>query len=119
MSQKEEATNKRERVGFRFFRLSRDQVDKVAKIYPKASIRPSRVGSEHYVVSWWLEEIETYDWLMDFLTEAKLGYEDYGLWVSLRTDSDSDIIRVPQFALELSRRVGGVIDFSYTIIGQE
>lgn len=111
--------DKRERVGFRFFRLSKDQADEVAKLYPKVSIRPSRVSAEHYVVSWWLQETETYDWLMDFLAEAKLGYEDYGLFVSLRTDSDSDIIRVPQFALELSRRVGGVVDFSYTIIEQE
>lgn len=112
-------SNKLERVGFRFFRLQKSQADEIAKLYPKVNIRPARGSSEHYVVSWWLQETETYDWLMDFLAEANLGYEDYGLFVSLRTDSDTDIIRVPQFALDLSRRVGGVIDFSYTYIGQE
>jgi hypothetical protein len=110
---------KMERVGFRLFRLSKAQVGEITKLYPKAEVRPARGSSGGYVVSWWLQETETYDWLIDFLADAKLGHEDYGLFVSLRTDSDSDIIRVPQFALELSRRVGGVIDFSYTYIEQE
>src|SRR4051794_10720798 len=88
ISEKGEVASKRERVGFRFFRLSKDQVDEITKLHPKAGIRPARGSSGDYVVSWWLQETETYDWLIDFLAEAELAHEDYGLFVSLRTDFD-------------------------------
>jgi hypothetical protein len=107
---------KRERVAFRFFRLTKAQVDEVARLYPMADVRRARIEADKYVVSWWLQDTETYEELAGFINGALLCEEDYGLFVSLRTDYDTDIIRVPQFALNLSRRVGGVIDFSYTVV---
>jgi hypothetical protein len=112
-------TDPRERAGFRFFRLNKAQMNQIVKFCAKADVRPARGSSEHYVVSWWLQETEEYGWLTNFLAEANLCDEDYGLFVSLRTGSDTGIVRIPQFALALSRRVGGVIDFSYTCIGEE
>jgi hypothetical protein len=93
-------------------------MNEIVKLYPRADVRPARGSSEHYVVSWWLQEIEDYDWLTNFLAEADLRDEDYGLFVSVRTGFDTGIVRIPHFALTLSRRVGGVIDFSYTCIGE-
>jgi hypothetical protein len=107
---------KRERVGFRFFRITKAQVDEISKLYPRANVKPARNDVDKYVVFWWLQETERYEELADFIGKANLHEEDYGLFVSLRTDYDSGVIRVPQFALNLSRRVGGVIDFSYTVV---
>jgi hypothetical protein len=107
---------KRERVGFRFFRLTKVQADKISTLYQGANVRPARDDADKYVVSLWLQDTGRYDELAGFIGEANLCEEDYGIFVSLRTDDDTDIIRIPQFALNLSRRVGGVIDFSYTIV---
>jgi hypothetical protein len=106
-----------ERVGFRFFRLTKLQADEVIQLYPGAKIRPTRKEEEHYVVSLWLQENERYEDLVKFVAEAGLQEEEYGLFVSVRTDFDTGIVRAPQFALRLSRRVGGVVDFSYTVTG--
>lgn len=107
---------KRERVGFRFLRLTKAQADEVSKLYPGADVKPARNDVDRYVVFWWLQDTGRYEELADFIGRVDLREEDYGLFVSLRTDYDSDIIRIPQFALSFSRSVGGAIDFSYTVV---
>jgi hypothetical protein len=41
---------------------------------------------------------------------------EYGIFVSIATAHDSEIVEVPAFVLALHRRVGGKVEFSFTFI---
>jgi hypothetical protein len=107
-------------VSFRFVRLNREQAEKFASLHPDARINAKRKHEGEYVG--WVD-LEAgggrYDWVESFAKELHPAADDYGLFVSLTTEIDTDIIRVPDFALDLSRRAGGVIDFSYTYVGPD
>ncbi len=107
------------KVMFRFVRLTREQAKKFASLHPDARINAHHKHEGQYVGWVDLEAEGPYDWVETFAKDLRPAAEDYGLFVSLTTEIDTDIIRVPDFALDLSRRAGGVIDFSYTYVGPD
>jgi hypothetical protein len=106
-------------VSFRFVRLTREQAERFASLHPDARINAKRKHEGEYVGWVDLEAGGRYDWVEAFAKDLRPPEEDYGLFVSLTTEVDTDIIRVPGFALDLSRRAGGAIDFSYTYVGPD
>ena len=110
---------KKQRTHFRFTRLTRSQAEELASLGTGVEIKPKKDKPDEYVGVIPLEEGGEYGWIVDFVERHRPGEEDYGLFVSLVTEIDTDIIRAPRFALDLSRRAGGVVDFSYTYVEPE
>jgi hypothetical protein len=106
-----------ERIGFRFMNLSRDVSDGLRALATNpTTVRPEHGQPDRYVVSFWLEPNIDYDWIQGAIHENRLDESQYGLFVSLVTESDSDIVAVPDFARELFRKVGGRLEFSFTSV---
>lgn len=106
-------------LAFRFVGLTREQAERFASLHPDARINARRKHPGEYVGWIDLAAGVQYDWVETFIKDLRPAAEDYGLFVSLTTEIDTDMIRVPDFALDLSRRAGGVIDFSYTYVGPD
>ncbi len=103
-----------ESVSFRFFALSASQAAELLNLRPDATSRPARGRKGCVIGTFVLEAGVNYDWIARFIEQNKIPEEDYGIFVSISTSSDSDVVRLPRFAAELSRSLGGVIDFSFT-----
>lgn len=109
--------NRREICLFRFFGLNSSQAKEFEGLAGDIKVRRHKgVVENTFVVSMFLEESSNYQWVITFLEKNKFAREDYGFFVSLRTDEDSAIMRMPTHAADLFRLVGGVIDFSFTSI---
>ena len=67
-----------------------------------------------------MEPTGNYDWIADAIREHHLDERDFGLFMSLVTDRDTDIAEVPAFARACSfQRVGGWLEFSFTCVGPD
>ncbi len=107
---------RKERVGFRFLNLSRDAADSLRSLTGNPAIKPKHGQPDRYVLSFWLEPGISYGWIDSTIQEHRLDESEYGFFVSLVTDSDSDMIAVPDFAKNLFRRLGGRLEFSFTLV---
>lgn len=79
-------------------------------------IHPQFGAPEKYAVTWDLREGMDYVWIKSFVEQHGLEDDTYGVFVSLVTDRGGGRIRAPKFVIDLSRAVGGVIDFSFTVV---
>jgi hypothetical protein len=108
-----------ERVGFRFTNVSLDVSDRLRVLATEPRVRLQHGQVDRYVVSFWLVPSTDYEWIERAIQEYQLGESDYGIVVSLVTESDSAMVAVPDFARTLFRRVGGRLEFSFTSIGPD
>jgi hypothetical protein len=109
---------KNERYWLRFFHLSQEHGDKLRAVYFYEGIRavPNKDFPGKFVISLPLNEALALAPIREFITDAKLGEDAYGVFVSLVTDRETAIVSVPKFVRDLIRDVGGQVDFSFTII---
>jgi len=63
------------------------------------------------VVCFEVKKNNDYEDLSRFLSVCQLPASSYGLYISFVTERDNDGISIPYFALALSRKVEGRIDF--------
>ena len=108
-----------ELIGFRFFALSPAQLDELRKVCPDAQGRPARKREGFIVGSFTLHAGGDYSWLKPFIQACQIPACDYGLFVSVSTSSESAIVRLPEFAADIFHDVGGVMDFSFTVLSDE
>jgi hypothetical protein len=108
-----------ELLGFRFFALSPTQLDELRQVWPDVESRPARRREGLVTGALTLRPNTDYSWLKSFITQHGIPESDYGLFVSVSTSSDSEIVRLPQIAAEIFRQVGGQIDFSFTVLSDD
>lgn len=108
-----------ERIGFRFLVLTDQALVELRGFQEGVMSRPSRSAPGFVTGGFDLVEGRNYDWIGPFIAKHSLDASYYGLFVSLATDNDSDIMDVPHFALTLSRSVGGEISFSFTVLSED
>lgn len=107
---------------FRFMHLTDDALSDLRAIEKDEDgvgglvIHQQYGAPEKYAVSWELREGVDYRWIKRFAEQHGLEYDAYGVLVSLVTDQNRGRIRAPKFVIDLSRAVGGVIDFSFTVV---
>jgi hypothetical protein len=70
-----------------------------------------------FVVSFVLDNNLDVEKLASFIERNNIPQSKYCIWISLVTAFDSDILRVPQVAINLVKRIGGNIVFSFTCVG--
>lgn len=112
----QEGIYRNRRDGFRFLRLTHEQAKLVTDREPSASIKERKAEPGQYVVSFWLREDGDYNWLPGTLAEFSLSENDYGFFISLVTASDSEIVSLPDHVADLYRKLGGQLDFSFTVV---
>ncbi|MBA3424478.1 MAG: hypothetical protein H0U04_08010 [Rubrobacter sp.] len=110
-----------EKQVFRFMHLTDDVLaDLLEAVKGKEGLEAPRVNPQYgapekYAV-WDLEEGADYRWIKDFVQMNGIDEDTYGVLISLVTEEESGKIRAPRFVIDLSREVGGVIDFSFTCV---
>ncbi len=65
------------------------------------------------VVSIPLEKGQRYDDLCNFLKQNKIKESSYDIYVSLVTSRDNDGASIPKYVLNLYRKIGGGLGFSF------
>jgi hypothetical protein len=108
-----------EEIWFRFNGISEQQVLALQKAGSPLEVRPKKKSPSQFVVSLRLQDGRDYGWLGQVIADQGIPESKFGLFVSLVTKHDSEIVTLPPFALALSRRVGGLIEFSSTVGGDE
>lgn len=111
-------TYREETITFRFLALTDPAVADLQMLQVGVDSRRSFNRPGYLTGTFPLTDGENYDWIDQFINKHGIREEDYDVFVSLSTDSDSDIVGVPAFAMNLSRRVGGGITFSYTVLSE-
>lgn len=104
---------------FRFLALSPVTLEALRKLCPEAISRPVRKREGMVTGVFDLDGDHDYTWIKSFIDQHQIPECDYGLFVSVSTDSDSEIISLPKFAAEIFRAVGGGIDFSFTVLSED
>ncbi len=105
-----------EEFWFRFISLSETQVHALQGHLVDAQVRPSRNMPGRFVASFRLSPAGAYDWLPSFVQSCNIADSEYGVFVSLLTKHDSEIVTLPAYVLDVHRRVGGQIEFSFTVV---
>jgi hypothetical protein len=104
---------------FRFLALSPAHLNELREICPEAVSRPVRKREGLVTGVFDLRDDVDYSWIGSFIEERRISENDYGLFVSVSTSSDSEIISLPQFVADIFRKVGGGLDFSFTVLSDE
>ena len=105
-----------EEYWFRFMSLGETQVRALQDHCASVEMRPKRNSPGQFVASFRLSHASSYDWLPSFVQTCNIADSQYGMFVSLLTKHDSEIVTLPAFMLDLHRRVGGQIEFSFTMV---
>jgi hypothetical protein len=106
-------------VAFRFLALLPAHLDELREIHPGVVSRPARKREGLVTGVFDLQSGVDYSWIGGFIDQRQIPESDYGLFVSISTSNDSDIVSLPQFAADIFRHVGGGIDFSFTVLSEE
>lgn len=105
-----------EEFWFRFIALSESDLRTLREICAVVESRGKKNAPGRYVASFRLEEGHDYGWVREFVRGLRANESEYGIFVSLSTPHDSEIVTLPQFVLDLYRNVGGgKIEFSFTV----
>lgn len=105
-----------EEFWFRIAALSEAQTECVRRMAPAIETRPSRHQPSLFAVSFRLSPTDDYRWIDSFVRDQALTESTYGVFVSLVTSHDSEIVTMPQYILDLHRRIGGQMEFSFTVV---
>lgn len=105
-----------EEYWFRFMALSETQVQDLQGRYFGVEVRPKRNSPGQFVASFRLSSASAYDWLPSFVRTFNIADSDYGVFASLVTKHDSEIVTLPAFVLDVHHCVGGQIEFSFTMV---
>lgn len=108
-----------EKFSFRFLALTDQMVADLREVQPRVKSRKSYNRPGFFTGVFLLEDGEDYDWICSFIARHGINEGDHDIFVSLSTDSDSAMIDVPAFAMKLSRRVGGGMTFSFTVLSED
>src|SRR5690349_5573044 len=99
-----------EEIWFRFNGISEQQVLALQQADSHLEVRPKKKSPSDFV-SLRLQDGGDYSWLGQVIADQGIPESKFGLFVSLVTKHDSEIVTLPPFVLALSRRVGGLIEF--------
>jgi hypothetical protein len=105
-----------EEFWFRFLFLNDAQVAALKEHAPDAGARANRTRPDRLCGSFQLEAGQSYDWLPGLIRQWGVNEDEYGVFVSLVTEHDSEIVDVPPYVLDLHKRIGGQIWFSFTVV---
>ena len=98
---------------FRFLKAGSELVEAIRQHEPTAEIR---WRGEAATVSFALCATKSYEWMRGISSSFGLASEDFGVFVSLVTEYDSEMVSLPPYILELTRVVGGHVVFSVTFV---
>jgi len=112
-----ESKPRTERYSFRVVCVPKLVAEEISKKFAHLPCRvnPYFKNEKKFVVSFPLTKDKNYDALGKYLVGCKRKMT-YGLWVSLGTNRDSDGLTVPKYVCDIYQKIGGTIDFSFTVL---
>lgn len=105
----------KERCSFRFLRLNQSLVKQVQAHFPGARARLREEPSIFGVMIPTSPDTD-FAWIERLIEEHQIPEQDYDVFISIVTDSDSRIISMPRYLVDLVRRIGGQVEFSFTVV---
>lgn len=109
-----------ENYSFRFVNLPPKETIKFREISNDWKPRIKKYKNlENFVITFQIAPNTSYHSLINFIKENKIERALYGFFISLETNSDMDGVHVPDYILDLYKKVGGNIDFSFIFINEE
>ena len=101
---------------FRFESLSESQVRALRQHCGSVEVRPIGNVPDRFVASFQFDPVEKYDWLESFVRVGNISDSEYGVFVYVESTHPTPIVELPPFVVELYRRIGGRMEFSFTIL---
>lgn len=95
------------------------ELDALREHCADARSRPARAREGRVTAVFSLRAGVDYTWLAEFIERHEISEEEYGLVFAVSTSFPSGVVRAPAFAAKLHRKVGGVLDFSFTVLTEE
>ena len=105
------------KCNFRLLRLTSEHLARLRELGDGAPMRERQAEDETWVAVIPLQPDRSYQWIGKFLEEHDLGERAHGFFLSVVSETDSEIVRVPDYVVDLIRELDGVVvDFSFTYI---
>lgn len=106
-----------ERIFFRIVGLEEKLLQDYREYLGISDVKTKRYkDTDTFVVSFQMNRNCDFGKLIDFVQTNKIKESSYGIYVSLVTENDHDGVSLPRYALELHKKIGGHIDFSFTCV---
>lgn len=106
-----------EKIFFRIVGLKKNLIDDYKKIVDSEELEVTRYKKTNtFVVSFPIFKWHNFDELIDFIVNHQIEENIYGIYVSLVTESDHDGVSLPRHVVELHKKIGGHLDFSFTCV---
>ncbi len=102
-------------ICLRFVGISKSQYDHIEALCNEFEIECRKINS-NYVVAVKLEIQKSFDKIIELFDRCNFEKDQYGLFISIVTESDSEILEIPPAYVDLSRKIGGKIEFSFTCV---
>ena len=103
------------RYAFRFLRLDLGQAERIASQFPGSKVR-GIPDTPDFSIAVSVSEETNLDWIEDFVHDEGLAEEQYDFFISTLTDTDSRIVSMPTNMVNLLRKIGGSVEFSFTVV---
>ena len=115
---KEKVAYRNERYFFRLFGLNKPLREKLKKVFIGTGIEVNEVTSKEniWVTVLTLKENCNYEDLYQFVNDNQVSASDYGIRVSLVTETDSSGVDVPPYIIEIIQKIGGKMAFTFTVV---
>lgn len=105
-----------EEYWFRYLDAKPALVEAITGRESRAEVRKK---GERSTVSFPLNPGESYEWISEINDRFNLAPECFGVFVSLLTEYDSEIVTLPRFVVDLVQLVGGRVEFSVTFVMED
>ena len=101
---------------FRFLRLDRQQAERVKGEFSDHTVRPAPGNHDRFIVTAGVSVGTKLDWIERFVHEEGISEEHYDFFISTVTDTDTRIVSMPTNMVDLLRKIGGSVEFSFTVV---
>lgn len=106
-----------ERISFRIVGLEGGLLDDYKKCIGTEEFRATKYkDTSTFVVTFPIEKKRNFNGLIEFINQYHIDENIYGIYVSLVTESDHDGVSLPRHVVELHKKIGGHLDFSFTCV---
>ena len=103
-------------VTFRLLAAATGLANEVVLKFPSANVRESRIAPKRSLVAVPIQNQGDADWIANLVRERGLDDGSYEMVVSVESENDSEMSLLPEHASSLFRRIGGRLEFAYTLL---
>jgi hypothetical protein len=104
------------KFSFRILGLTMNEIEKLKNKYHIELKNDMLRNTSISTVVIALDDVQICNTIERIIKEMNLFEKEYGIWASVVTELDSSGASFPEFISDLHHRIGGKIDFSFTVV---